>query len=149
MSNEVALTPHPLQRVGAYALAVLAGVPDPHRLSDDGFNDASKRMADDAVRAALGGDTKVPAGFWLKCSLSFFPNSPMNHPSNGKKSDGAIKDAVERWRAKPEEQSWPGVPCVLCGRDAVRFFGKLDVPLAESDAYRNNTPRGQDRKSVV
>ncbi|MDG4773594.1 hypothetical protein [Solwaraspora sp. WMMD792] len=130
--------------MGAYALAVLAGVPDPQRLSDHGFNDASRRMTDDAVRAALGGDTKVPAGFWLKCSLSLFPNSPMNHPSNGKKSVGAIRDAVERWRAKPEEQGWPGVPCVLCGRDAVRFFGKLDVPLAESDAYRNNTPRGHD-----
>ncbi|MFY1632946.1 hypothetical protein ACN27F_06595 [Solwaraspora sp. WMMB335] len=142
--DQVVLTPHPLQRVGAYALAVLAKTPDPQRLTADSFGDAVAAMRRDAVGAARIRDTKAARGYWLKCSLSFFPNSPMNHPSNGRKSVETITDAVERWRTRPVEQSWPGVPCALCGREAVRFFGKVDVPLAESDIYRNNTPRGHD-----
>ena len=31
---------------------------------------------------------------------------------------------------------------MLCSVPAVGFFGKMDVPLAESDVYRNTTPRG-------
>lgn len=42
----------------------------------------------------------------------------------------------------PDPAGWPGVPCALCGRDAVGFFGKQDVALAESESYRNSTPRG-------
>lgn len=142
--DEVVLTPHPLQRVGAYALAVLAGTPDPRRLTRDGFDRAVAEMTADAIRAALVRDTKVADGFWLKCSLSFNPNSPMNHPRNGNKTDEEVTEGVRRWRERPAEESRPGVPCALCGRAAIRFYGKLDVPLAESDSYRNTTPRGHE-----
>lgn len=138
----VALTAHPLQRIGAYALAALAGVNSPAAISGEQLRAVTKRMTEDAVTAALVRDTKVPEGFWLKCSLSFFPNSPMNHPSNGQKSESAIGEAIARWRSKPDPGQAPGVPCVLCGRPAAGFYGKVDVPLAESDLYRNSTPRG-------
>ncbi|MFY1686180.1 hypothetical protein ACN265_32170 [Micromonospora sp. WMMD730] len=144
-AESVVLTPHPLQRVGAYALAVLAGAPDPHRLTRDAFDQAVSTMAEDATGAALVRDTKAARGFWLKCSQSLFPNSKMNHmPTLGKRTDEEIGDGVRRWRTRPPEASWPGVPCALCGREAVGFFGKVDVPLAESNVYRNNTPRGHE-----
>ncbi|MFI0425025.1 hypothetical protein [Spongiactinospora sp. 9N601] len=50
--------------------------------------------------------------------------------------------AVRRWRTRPAPATWPPVACVLCGSAAVGFYGKVDVPLAESDLYRNSTPRG-------
>lgn len=134
------LTAHPLQRIGAYALAAIDRTPSPEHLDPAGFDRAVETMTADAVAAALVRDTKSEAGFWLKCSLSFFPNSKMNHPGNGKKSDDAIRDAVREWRRMPSAR--PDASCVLCGRAAAGFFGKLDVPLAESDLYRNSTPRG-------
>ncbi|GGO20261.1 hypothetical protein GCM10010116_40610 [Microbispora rosea subsp. aerata] len=136
------LTAHPLQRVGAYALAFLAKAPSPELLSAEGFGEAVETMTKHAVGAALVRDTKSERGFWLKASMSFFPNSKMNHPSNAKKDDAEIRDAVRLWRRKPEPGTWPDAACVLCGRAAVGFYGKVDVPLAESDLYRNTTPRG-------
>lgn len=138
------LTAHPLQRIGAYALARLGGVSQPEALTPDAFQAATERMTRDAVRAALVRDSKHPDGYWLKCSRSFFPNSKMNHPSVTRKDDTTVATEVQQWRAQPPSESWPGAACVLCGRAAVKFFGKLDVPLAESDLYRNTTPRGHE-----
>ncbi|WP_422770003.1 hypothetical protein ACN28C_25205 [Plantactinospora sp. WMMC1484] len=135
------LTAHPLQRIGAHALAALSGVDSPAGVLDAELERAAQQMMVDAAEAATR-DTKAPDGFWLKCSLSFFPNSPMNHPSNGKKAQSTVRAAIESWRARPDAARAPGVPCVLCGRPAVGFYGKVDVPLAESDQYRNSTPRG-------
>ncbi|UWZ39441.1 hypothetical protein Drose_15085 [Dactylosporangium roseum] len=151
----VILTAHPLQRIGAYALACLAGIerpdgaaglPDPHGLDVAGFEAAVAAMTEDAVRAALVRDTKTAVGFFLKCSLSFFPNSKMNHHSNAKRSDDEIAERVRAWRKpRPPMQSGSGVVgCVLCSQPAAGFFGKADVPLAESDLYRNTTPRGHE-----
>lgn len=140
----VVLTAHPLQRVGAYALALLGKAARPESLTADGFRRAMETIVTDSVNAALVRDTKSERGFWLKCSHSFFPNSKMNHPGNGRKDDAAIRDAVAEWLSTPETPIRPGVACVLCGRAAVGFFGKMDVPLAESDLYRNTTPRGHE-----
>ncbi|WP_063843165.1 hypothetical protein [Sphaerimonospora mesophila] len=136
------LTAHPLQRVGAYALASLGKAPSPERLPTDGFDEAIKTLTKHAVSAALVRDTKSEHGFWLKASFSFFPNSKMNLPSNSKRDDEEIRTAVQMWRRKPEIGVWPEAACVLCGRAAVGFYGKVDVPLAESHLYRNSTPRG-------
>lgn len=142
--QRLVLTAHPLQRVGACALARLGGVGDPNKLTADAFKVATGRMTRDAVKAALVRDSKQPDGYWLKCSRSFFPNAKMNHPSVAKKDDATLERDVRQWRQMPDEAAWPPATCVLCGRAAVKFFGKLDMPLAESDVYRNTTPRGHE-----
>nr|ATN28230.1 hypothetical protein [Streptomyces virginiae] len=138
------LTAHPLQRVGAYALAALAGDVAPEDLAPVGFVRAVEQVTQHAVAAALVRDSQGASGFWLKVSYSFFPNSPMNHPGNGKKSDDCVRAAIEAWRRLPDPETWPDAGCVLCGRRAVGFFGKVDVALAESEAYRNSVPRGHE-----
>lgn len=142
--SRLVLTAHPLQRVGAYALAALAGDDRPQDLSADGLERAVEQVTRHAVAAALVRDSKGASGFWLKASYSFFPNSPMNHPGNGKKADAAVREAILAWRRLPDPRSWPDAGCVLCGRQAVGFYGKVDVALAESEAYRNNVPRGHE-----
>lgn len=138
------LTAHELQRVGAFALADLSGesVADPERLSQTGFRAAVERMTRDAVATARVASTTAEDGFWLKVSGSLFPNAPMNHPSRLKNGVEALAAEIRAWRTRPEVSAWPGAPCALCGREAVGFYGKRDVPLAESDSYRNTTPRG-------
>ncbi|MFI7449700.1 hypothetical protein ACIBQX_19550 [Nonomuraea sp. NPDC049714] len=140
--SRLALTAHPLQRIGAYALVHLGKGPAPESLLPEAFDHAVETVTKDAVRAALVRDGKSAEGFWLKASMSFFPNSKMNHHTNAKRDDTTIGDAVRTWRRMPDEVLWPAAACMLCGRQAVGFFGKVDVPLAESDLYRNNTPRG-------
>ncbi|MDT3395293.1 hypothetical protein RKE29_01280 [Streptomyces sp. B1866] len=146
----VVLTAHPLQRVGAFALAALVGQRDPVL----GPGDLDRAM-DVVVRAAVSAsvrESKDADGFWQKVSLSFFPNSPMNHPGRRKgktaegrpKSDADVQAAVRAWLRQPDPADWPGVGCVLCGRRSVGFYGKRDVVLAASDAYRNTTPRGHE-----
>lgn len=145
LQQTLATTAHPLQRVGAYAVAALAGEQEPEELSAADFERAVETLTQDAVRAALVRESKSVQGFWLKASLSFTPNAPMNHPSNGKKADAVIRARVEEWqRASVPDHARPEADCVLCGRPAIGYFGKVDVPLAESDAYRNSTPRGHD-----
>ncbi|WP_326596602.1 hypothetical protein [Streptomyces sp. NBC_01803] len=147
----IVLTPHPLQRVGAYALAALGGGSDPEGLGAEGFRAGFAVVVRDAVEASVR-ESKAVDGFWQKASLSFFPNAPMNHPGRwkGRTADGRAKSAedvrrsVREWLSMPEPASWPAAGCVLCGRRSVGFFGKRDVVLAESEAYRNTTPRGHE-----
>ncbi|WP_157180450.1 hypothetical protein [Protofrankia coriariae] len=141
--RRVVLTAHPLQRVGAFALTALAGCREPGEITADAFDTAVRTMADDAVRAAHAESTKAADGFWLKASGSFFPNSKMNHPSRSKRGRDELTEQVRAWRTMPEARTWPGVPCALCGRAAVSFFGKVDVPLMESENQRNTTAPGQ------
>ncbi len=140
--ERIVLTAHPLQRVGAFAFTAIAGCSEPSQVTADLFVAAVRRMADDAVRAALLPSTTAEGAFWLKASGSFFPNSKMNHPSRVRRSRQENIDLVVAWRTMPGRERWPGRCCVLCGRDAVGYFAKVDVPLAESEQTRNSTPRG-------
>jgi hypothetical protein len=139
--KRVVLTAHPFQRVGAFSLCALGDVTNPEGLTTERFDTAVAQMTTDAVRAAMVSDTKAEDGFWLKTSYSFFPGSKMNHPSRLAKLDG-LREEVSRWRQLPTVEAWPAADCALCGRQAVGFYGKADVALAESVAYRNTVPRG-------
>ncbi|MEV1008637.1 hypothetical protein [Streptomyces sp. NPDC049881] len=150
--SRLVLTSHPLQRLGAHALAALAEAKGgPEEVDAAGFQSAMRQVIQDAERASVR-ESKAPDGFWQKASLSFFPNSPMNHPGRRKgktadghaKTDADVREAVRSWLTIPDPSRWPAVGCVLCGRDAVGFFGKRDVVLAESESYRNSTPRGHE-----
>ncbi|UQA90757.1 hypothetical protein [Streptomyces halobius] len=151
VQRRLVLTPHPLQRVGAFALAALAGERDPEELGPEGFERAVSELVGYAVQASVR-ESKALDGFWQKVSLSFFPNSPMNHPGRRKgktedgrpKTDEDVREAVRVWLRAPDEAASTGVDCALCGRGAAGFYGKRDVVLAESEAYRNTTPRGHE-----
>ncbi|MGW7055125.1 hypothetical protein [Streptomyces sp. NPDC054887] len=136
------LTPHPLQRVGAFTLASFAGVPHPDKVTGTAFTSAVDKLTDAAVHAALVRDTKAEAGFLLKCGHSLWPNSKMLHPSNKKRPNDEITQAVREWRTAPAPDTWPGVPCALCPAPAVGFYGKTDIVLTMSVEHRNATPRG-------
>src|SRR5690606_25612893 len=146
--QRLVLTAHPLQRIGAFAFAALARARTLDAVSPELFAGVVQRMTDDAVRAALVRDSKRPAGYWLRCSRSFFPNAKMNHPSAARKDDSTLSAEVRRWRQMPHQETWPQAECILCGRRAVGYFGKSDVPLAESDIYRNTTPRGHEGRAL-
>jgi hypothetical protein len=138
----VVLTAHPLQRVGAFALAALAEVPGPEALTAARFGEAVAVMTDDVVATADVADSKAEGGFWLGVSHMMWPNAPMNHPARAKQAKPELRERIRAWRAYPDARL--GVPCALCGRPAGGFFGKVDVPLGASVEYRNTTAPGHD-----
>lgn len=142
--SPVELTAHPLQRVGAFALAALAGVRGPGQIDEAGLLAAAGLMHDH-LRATTGlEDSKGPGGFWLGASYLFWPNSALNPTSRGKLSVQERNERLRDWRALPDPDQSIGVPCTLCGRAACKFYGKVDVPLAASTAHRNTTARAHE-----
>src|ERR1700734_2654488 len=144
VSPPVVLTPHPLQRVGAFALAALAGVQDPEQVSEEDLGRVAREMESD-LRATTGlPDSKAPGGFWLGASYLFWPNSALNITARSKLSVPERVQRLREWRSLPEPGQSIGAPCALCGRLACGYFGKVDVPLAASTNYRNTTARGHE-----
>jgi hypothetical protein len=144
VARPVVLSPHPLQRVGAFVLATLAGVQRPEEISDGDLTQALQDMESDLLRTASLQDSKAPGGFWLKSSHLLWPNSPLSHPSRSKKSVTERVEWLKDWWSPPGPGRVIGVPCAMCGRDACGYFGKVDVPLAAGVNYRNTTARGHE-----
>ena len=139
----IVLTPHPLQRVGAFAMSSLAGCDHPETMTSEDFATASRTITDAMAAAAVKAGSNDDGAFFLKASYGFFPNSPINHATRFKNGKDPVV-GVRQWRTMPEPQTWPGVPCVLCGREAVDFYGNTDMALAASTSHRNTVPNGHD-----
>jgi len=141
----VRLTPHPLQRVGAFALARLAGVRYPAEVGERELEDAVRVMHDDLSRTLEAQDSKDTNGFWLGASYLFWPNSRVPNTTNRKKlSVPERRDLLRQWRTLLPPDEVIGVPCALCEQAACGFYGKVDVALGASVNYRNTTPRGHE-----
>ncbi|MGH3939349.1 MAG: hypothetical protein ACRDTG_12075 [Pseudonocardiaceae bacterium] len=137
----VVLTPHPLQRVGAFALAELVDVDHPDQLKPAEFDKAARVMTEHLLGTASVEDSKELGGFWLWASYLLWPNaSGLNTVNRKKLSPPQRRELMTQWRAFPDRSRWPGVPCSLCGRPACGYYGKVDIPLGASTAYRNTTP---------
>lgn len=134
------LTSHPLQRVGAFALAELGGVDHPDHLGPAEFDRATHVMTRHLLSTAGVEKSQEPGGFWLAVSYLLWPNSAMNTTNRRKLTPQQRRELITQWRTVPDQDQWPGVPCALCGRPACGYYGKVDVPLGASTAYRNTTP---------
>jgi hypothetical protein len=139
----VTLTASPLQRIGAFALAALAQAESPERLTPEDLTATVGRMTDDLLRTSDLAKAADPGGFWLSASYLLWPNSKINPTSRGKQSPEERRRQIAAWRS-PEVASRPlDVPCAYCGREACDWYGKVDIPLGASVAYRNTTAPGQ------
>jgi hypothetical protein len=141
----VRLTPHPLQRTGAFALARLAGVKLPEEIGEPELARAVGVMHDDLARTLAARDSKDADGFWLGASYLFWPNSRVPNTTNRNRlSVAERRELLRQWRTLPPPDEAVGVPCSLCGQAACGFYGKVDVALGASVNYRNTTPRGHE-----
>jgi CRISPR-associated protein Cst1 len=141
IQRTLVLTPHPLQRVGAFALAELVGIEHPDLVRPEQFDQALRFMTQQLLSTAEVETSKEANGFWLGVSYLLWPNSAMNPTNRKKLLPAQRRERITQWRALPDPAQWPGAPCSLCGRLACGYYGKVDVPLGASTAYRNTTPR--------
>jgi hypothetical protein len=135
----VVLTASPLQRVGAFALATLAKVTSPEAITPEALTSAANRMTDDLLATSTLAKASDPGGFWLSASYLLWPNSKINPTSRGKQSAQERREQISAWRSPEAAARAIGVPCAYCGRPACDWYGKVDIPLAASVAYRNTT----------
>jgi hypothetical protein len=134
----LSLTPHPLQRVGAFAVACLAGRAGVDAVTGADLDRVSAAVQRDAVAAARA-STQGPGSYWQKVLGAAFPNSPATHPGRARR-DVAAELAV--FLDRPATTGLVGFPCVLCARPADQIVGKHQFPLVPSTLYRNTTAPG-------
>jgi hypothetical protein len=141
------LTAHPLQRVGAFALAVLAHtrkvrlseVAYPQELTEQELRAANARMTEDLKLTTSVFDAKGPNGFWLGASYLLWPNCPINTTNRRSLLGDALEEKLHQWRNIPERERQVQAHCVLCDQPACGFYGKVDIPLLERASDRNTT----------
>lgn len=147
-SLSVRLTAHPLQRSGAFALALLAAkeqkqklraAKHPEALTPADIRAANELMTRDLDATVELADAKQPGGFWLGASYLLWPNSPLNTTNRKRMSVAQRRERLYEWRALPEVETVVNAPCVLCGHGACGWYGKVDIPLAASASHRNTT----------
>ncbi|WP_280426421.1 hypothetical protein [Nocardia carnea] len=140
----IRLTAHPLQRVGAYALAALAGVDDsPETLSWTDFDRATERMTTDLIESTPVSTAKDPGGYWLALSYTLWPNSPLNATNRARQTPRGRAHNIRYWRQYPRSGDLIEVGCLYCGATpAIGWYGKVDIPLAASVRHRNHTAPG-------
>lgn len=148
-ANPVRLSPHPLQRVGAFALAHLAGVPHPSAITDAQLDDVVARITDHAIEAArvkAASGNPDPGAYWWKMLFACYPNAPethaQRHKPRGSPEASGLEQRVREGRTLPGEPLDPSLPCVFCAAPAVRRVGKVEFPLLASVEHRNVTARG-------
>jgi hypothetical protein len=140
----VVLTASPLQRIGAFALAALAGVAHPRQLAGPALVSAVEQMTGHLLATAEVPRAADPGGFWLGASHFLWPNSGLNPTARGKQSAARRRQLIGEWRALRDASGGPGAPCAYCGRAACGWFGKVDIPLGASVAHRNTTAPGHE-----
>lgn len=133
LQSQLVLTPHPLQRLGAHAIASRAGAARPEQVTGVQFDEVVARMISDliATSTVAKGD---PGWYLLGVSYLLWPNCALHYPSK------RTAEGITAWRSMPVPDRWPGAPCTLCGRAAVAWYGKGDIPLGASAEHRNTTP---------
>jgi hypothetical protein len=130
--DELRLTSHPLQRAGAYAIGTLAKASHPETVSGEQFNDVVQLMTRDLIAASR--IAKGSAGWYLMgVSYTLWPNCALHYKSK------RTPDGITAWRTAPPADTWPNVPCWLCGRPACAWYGNVDIPLGASVEHRNTT----------
>jgi hypothetical protein len=132
------LTPHPLQRAGAVAIACLAGRAGVEAVTGADLDLVSKAVQRDAVAAARA-SKEGPGSYWQRVLAAAFPNAPATHPGRARRDVAA---ELAAFLDRPAPPGLVGIPCVLCARPADQLVGKDRFPLAASTLYRNTTAPG-------
>ena len=141
------LTPHPFQRAGAWALAVMTDAEHPEQMGLEAFLAAHERVTGYAAAAARVDKAKQDEGiagaFWLHTLMNIhFPNSPgMQGNTRGNKTPDDRELELRQHRSPSAyDPDGVNVPCALCARPAAALANKSMFPLAPASGVHNDLP---------
>ncbi|MDT3396311.1 hypothetical protein RKE29_06600 [Streptomyces sp. B1866] len=132
-------TGHPLQRAGAWAVAVMAGRELPEQVGADDLNGVADTVVRDAVAAAVAAKTD-PCYDWWKVLFALYPNSKATHASRPRDAV-VLRDALAEMFV-PDDPAGRVLPCTFCGADAAAVWAKSTLPMFDSNKALNTLPPG-------
>jgi CRISPR-associated protein Cst1 len=138
-AGALALTAHPLQRTGAWAVAVLAGRGHPDEVTTADLDAVTARIVRDVVRAATAGKDQ-PAYDWWKVLYALFPNAKPTHASRPRDA-AVLTGEVQQFFAADRAEDLP-LRCVFCGATAGTLWSKSMLPMFDTTKFRNTLPPG-------
>ncbi|WP_052847360.1 hypothetical protein [Streptomyces avicenniae] len=135
------LTPthHPLQRAGAWAVAVLAGRATPDEVSGGDLDTVATLLVDEVCAAAVA-PKDSPAYDWWKVLFALYPNSKATHARRPREVE-ALRPSIAAMFA-PDLATDLARPCTFCGADTTVLWAKSTLPLFDTNRALNTLPPG-------
>lgn len=131
------LTSHPLQRAGAWAVAVLAGRATVDEVTAEDLDTVADRLVSEVCTAAVA--AKGSAAYdWWKVLFALYPNSKATHSKRAKER-AVLQHAVAELFA-PDADAAPSHPCTFCGSAATMVWTKSNLPLFDTNKALNTLP---------
>ncbi|MET8013311.1 hypothetical protein ABZU86_27215 [Streptomyces sp. NPDC005271] len=132
-------TSHPLQRAGAWAVAVLAKRETPGEVIEADLEAVASRIISDVSAAAVAAKD-TPAYDWWKVLFALYPNSKATHSKRSR--DQAVLRAAIAEMFVPEDSQAPTRPCTFCGAPAAAVWAKSTLPMFDTNKALNTLPPG-------
>ncbi|WP_207930238.1 hypothetical protein [Streptomyces hainanensis] len=133
-------TGHPLQRAGAWAVAVLAEQPSPGDVTDQHLDDVAQRLVDDVCAAATA-PSDSDAYDWWKVLFALYPNSKATHSKRSRlRRDLEPEIAALFARDEPRGTAVKAYPCTFCGTPATTLWTKSNLPMFDTNKALNTLP---------
>lgn len=137
MTGPLALTGHPTQRCGAWAVALLVGREHPDDVGADDLTSVVQRLVDDVVRAATAAKN-TSAYDWWKVLFALYPNSKATHSVRLKDPDALRPQIADLFAVDPVDSNTH--PCTFCASPAGVLWAKANLPLFDTDRAVNTLP---------
>lgn len=143
------LTPHPLQRCGAWAATILAGKPQPGDLSQEDLDAVAHRLIEDIV-AVSSRPKSAPSPDWWKVLFALYPNAKATHATRARDA-ATLRPLVARLFA-PDDSEAPEAPkspdgsasgrfaCTFCSTPTSVLWAKSHLPLFDTTKALNTLP---------
>ncbi|ARQ72492.1 hypothetical protein CAG99_19490 [Streptomyces marincola] len=134
------MTSHPLQRAGAWAVAVLADRSTPREVTAGDLDGVAERLVADVSAAAVAGKG-TPAYDWWKVLFALYPNAAATH-SKRSKDRSLLAGAIAELFVPDRETDARAYPCTFCGTPASVLWTKMNLPMFDTNKAVNTLPSG-------
>lgn len=133
------LTAHPLQRCGAWAVAVLAGRAEPSAVTPDDLDAVADRLVEDVVAvSSLRENTPNPD--WWKVLFALYPNAKPTYHARARDAD-TLRPLVAALFA-PDVPGPGDRPCTFCSTPTGALWAKSYLPMFDTASVVNTRPPG-------
>ncbi|MEV7871141.1 hypothetical protein AB0P17_34730 [Streptomyces sp. NPDC088124] len=132
-------TSHPIQRAGAWAVAVLADRANPQEVTEADLDAVAARLVEDVMAAALAPKNSTAYDWW-KVLFALFPNSKATHSKRPRDRAVLLPEIVALF--VPDGPGSPTWPCTFCGVPATAVWTKKNLPMYDTNKALNTLPPG-------
>ncbi|UNZ21341.1 hypothetical protein [Streptomyces sp. 891-h] len=140
-ADALAVTMHPLQRAGAWAVMELAGQSDGARVTSADLDAVAGRLTADVCAAATA--AKEDAAYdWWKVLFALFPNSKATHSKRPRERRLLEPDIAALFAPDQVVGGGRTWPCTFCSRPAGTVWTKSALPLFDTNKALNTLPPG-------